>query len=125
MPLLEHTGVYLNYDRSATELLAESEVLTGVLSSGIQRHAVRLKVNRRFGVKCRLHFQARNRLPACFILVSCLAYSSTVKMKAQSTQEEAFVHKKEINMGKRKTNKRTEVKQDTVYTFRISNIHET
>jgi hypothetical protein len=50
-----------------------------------------LKVNRRFGGTCRLHVQgktiskARNQheaLLTCFMLVSCLAYCSTLKMEA-------------------------------------------
>jgi hypothetical protein len=53
-----------------------------------------LKVSRRFGATCRLHFhgrrisQSRHRsryqalLAACFMLASCLAYPPTMKMEA-------------------------------------------
>jgi hypothetical protein len=42
-----------------------------------------LKVNRRFGQTYRLHFQGQGLcLPPAFTLVSCSAYSSTLKMEA-------------------------------------------
>jgi hypothetical protein len=63
-----------------------------------------LKVNRRFGGTCRFHFQNRISqetsvkaggkeshlslcLPAAFTLVSCLAYSSTLKMEVTCFSE--------------------------------------
>jgi hypothetical protein len=49
-----------------------------------------LKVNRSFWEKCRLHLQqvaSRTLLATCFTLVSCLAYSSTLKMEAICSSE--------------------------------------
>jgi hypothetical protein len=47
-----------------------------------------LKVNRRFWGTCRLHLQGRGRalFDACFMLASCLGYSSTLKMEICSSE---------------------------------------
>jgi hypothetical protein len=62
--------------------LVGSELLTAVvMKSPILWHTtpcIPLKVNQRFGKTCRLHLQAL--LATYFTLVSCLTYSSTVKM---------------------------------------------
>jgi hypothetical protein len=44
-----------------------------------------LKINQSFGGACRLHL--RGLLATCFMLVSCLAYSSTLKMEARCFSE--------------------------------------
>jgi hypothetical protein len=48
-----------------------------------------LKVNWRFGGPCRLHSQLRSRalLATCFMLASCLAYSSILKMEVICSSE--------------------------------------
>jgi hypothetical protein len=46
-----------------------------------------LKVNRRFEEIFRLHFQARRKRISSFTLVSCSAYSSTLKMEATCSSE--------------------------------------
>jgi hypothetical protein len=47
-----------------------------------------LKINRRFGETCRVHLKQENStLPLPLTLVSCLAYSSTLKMEATCPSE--------------------------------------
>jgi hypothetical protein len=46
-----------------------------------------LKFDRRFGGTCRLYLHSRRNKATCFTLVSCLAYSSTLKMEATSSSE--------------------------------------
>jgi hypothetical protein len=46
-----------------------------------------VKANGCFGGTCRLHLQGRARNQACFMLVSRLAYSSTLKMEAICSSE--------------------------------------
>jgi hypothetical protein len=64
------------------------------VSSGITPRSP-LKVNRRFGGTCGFHLQGRRlsqaelSLPPAFTLVSCLAYSSTLKMEATSSSEKS------------------------------------
>jgi hypothetical protein len=72
-----------------TYYLVGSDVLTAVvMKSPILWHIMQfipLKVNRRFGKTCRLHLQAL--LATCFRLVSCLTYSSTLKVGAIRSSE--------------------------------------
>jgi hypothetical protein len=46
-----------------------------------------LKVNRHFGGTYRLHLQDQQSLPPAFMLASCSAYSSTLKMEAIYSSE--------------------------------------
>jgi hypothetical protein len=85
----------VNADRSTRRL----EVLTAVVTMSSIFWDItpcsQLKVNRRFGGTYRLSLQsrricqARNQesLPHVFTLVSCLAYSSTLKMEATCSSE--------------------------------------
>jgi hypothetical protein len=68
-----------------TRLLMESSIFWDIMQCSP------LKVNRRFGKVFRLQLQVRRissaLLSTCFLLVSCLAYSSTLKMEATCSSE--------------------------------------
>jgi hypothetical protein len=60
--------IYFGFE-ALTEVVIESSVFWDVTLCSP------LKVNRRYGGTCRLHY-------TCFLLISCLACSSTLKMEA-------------------------------------------
>jgi hypothetical protein len=64
-----------------TETVIENSVFCDITPCSL------LKVNRRFGGTCRLYLLQSYRLAACFMLVSCSAYSSTLKMEATCSSE--------------------------------------
>jgi hypothetical protein len=79
-----------------TFIAVGDEVLTAVIMKNSAFWEITLysllRINRRFGGTCHFHLKGRRILQArmkqiasraiCFILVNCLAYSSTLKMGA-------------------------------------------
>jgi hypothetical protein len=75
-------GTWVVFERRTVKM--KSSVVWDIIDIYIS-----LNVYHRFGETCHLHLQTRRisqtHLATCFTLVSCVAYSSTLKMKAISS----------------------------------------